>query len=1167
MKTQHAPGLALRVPTIAIALTALMSVSTVLFGDTEERMIYTFGTINASDVAVDGAGNVYGTDDSNHRIWRINTQGVITTFAGTTGVGGYGGDGGPATAARLNGPAGMAMDGAGNVYVADYRNYRIRRIDTQGVITTFAGTGEWGDGGDGGPATEAWFRYPGGVAVDGAGNVYVGDRHRIRRIDTQGVITAFAGTGEWGYSGDGGPATEAEFYDITGVDVDGAGNVYVTDRHRIRRIDTQGVITTFAGTGEWGYSGDGGPATEAEFYDITGVDVDGAGNVYVTDRHRIRRIDTQGVITTFAGTGEWGYSGDGGPATEARLNDPDGLAVDGAGNVYVADRGNEVVRVILAPGARTPFTQWFPHFANGDSTVSDLVLVNVDTKRITPVVRFYDPNGEQISADSLVDITGDLELASDGALSVTGGIPPLGERTISTHGRGASTTGSVRVASNGPVGGFLRFNSMVVGVAGVGAAEPVNDAIFPARRKKGGINTGAALRNLESDAITVTCRLMQGGEVRNNAKVELAGDGKLARFINELFPDADTSDFTGSVRCTAPEKLMFAGVTLEMDFVNRIFTTLPLVPIVSAELLGDIEARHVYIFAGRGGNDGYSGDGGPAAEAKFDSPSGVAVDGEGNVYVADYGNHRIRRIDTHGVITTFAGSGSTGIFSGGLSGDGGPATEAQLNYPRGVAVDAAGNVYVADSANDRIRRIDTQGVITTFAGSGEYGGQGGDGGPATEAQLNDPRGVAVDAAGNVYVGDLNNHRIRRIDTRGVITTFAGTGRGSYGGDGGPATLARLYYPKGVAVDAVGNVYVADSGNDRIRRIDTQGVITTFAGTGKEGYAGDGGPATEAQLSNPTGVAVDAVGNVYVADSSNRRIRHIDTHGMITTLGTGPARIPVYLSGFLGYVAVDGEGNLYISTGNRIQVIKPPGERIVTKEFPHFANGGSTVSDLVLVNVDTKAVTPVVRFYGSNGELIPADSVVDVTGDMELAADGSLFFTAGIPPLGERTISTHGRGALTSGSVRVVSDGTIGGILRFDIMAVGVAGVGAAEPVRGEMVFPARRKEGGINTGVALRNLHGDAIDLSCSLMVDGELLKTEVLKLAFRKQSARFINEIFPTVNTSNFSGTVHCTSSGYRGGTFAGVALEMDIGNRIFTTLPLVPRTVPVEVRTIWKR
>ena len=1140
MKDHSTGDLTRRLPAVGTAVVAFPAMFVVLLGDIEERHIYTFTTVVARDVAVDGADNVYVADYRNHRIRRIDTRGAITTIAGT-GRGGYGGDGGPATAAQLSSPEGVAVDGVGNVYVADFGNHRIRRIDTQGVITTIAGTGKYAYYyGDGGRATDTYLWEPRDVAVDGTGNVYVADINGIWRIDTQGMMTRLGNRGHGWQS----------------VAVDEEGNTYVSTEFHIERIDAQGVITTIAGTGSRGYAGDGGPATEAQFNNADDLAVDGAGNVYVADfgNHRIRRIDTQGVITTIAGTGSRGYAGDGGPATAAHLNFPAGVTVDATGNVYVAD---DVVRVVLAPGARIPFTQWFPHFANGDSTVSDVVLVNVDTKAVTPVIRFYGPNGEQIFGDSVVDITGDLELTADGSLSVTGGIPPLGERTISTNGRGALTSGSVRVASNGAIGGFLRFNSMLVGVAGVGSAEPVNDAIFPARRKEGGINTGAALRNLEPEAMTVTCRLMQGGEVRNNAKVELAGDGQQARFINELFPDADTSDFTGSVRCTAPLDKTFAGVTLEMDIGNRIFTTLPLVPIVSAELRGDIEARYVYTFAGTG-KLGYGGDGGPATDALLYLPRDVAVDSEGNVYVAD--EYRIRRIDTQGVITTIAGTGECCY-----GGDGGPATDAQLSA-NDVAVDATGNVYVAGYGH-RIRRIDTQGVITTIAGTGRRG-YAGDGGPATEAQFNDADDLAVDGAGNVYVADSRNHRIRRIDTHGVITTIAGTGERGYGGDGGPATDAQLS-ANDVAVDATGNVYVADSDNHRIRRIDTQGVITTIAGTGERGYGGDGGPATDAQL-DPSGVAADATGNVYVLDAENGRIRRIDAQGVITTLVPGPARVPVYGPG----VAVDGAGNVYVAgyANNRILLIRPAGERFVTKEFPQFANGDSTVSDLVLVNVDTKTVTPVVRFYCSNGELISADSVVEVTGDLELAADGSLFVTAGIPPLGERTISTHGRGALTSGSVRVISDGTIGGFLRFDIMAAGVAGVGAAEPARAEVVFPARRKEGGINTGVALRNLSPEAIELDCSLILDGDVLKTERMELAIRGQSARFINEMFPTTNTSNFSGSVHCavdrrSTSTIPGATFTGVVLEMDIGNRIFTTLPLVPRTVPVEVRKIWKR
>ena len=233
MKAQQVSVLARRIPTIAIALVMFVAEFTVLFGDVEESMIYTLASIDAVGVAVDGAGNVYVADYRNHRIRRIDPQGVITTFAGT-GKRGYAGDGGPATAAQLSYPWGVAVDGAGNVYVADYGNHRIRRIDPQGVITTFAGTGKRGYAGDGGPATEARFLGPCGLAVDGAGNVYVADRgnHRIRRIDTQGVITAIHWTRE------------------CGVAVDGAGNVFMTDsaNNQIWRIDPEGVSTIFAGT-------------------------------------------------------------------------------------------------------------------------------------------------------------------------------------------------------------------------------------------------------------------------------------------------------------------------------------------------------------------------------------------------------------------------------------------------------------------------------------------------------------------------------------------------------------------------------------------------------------------------------------------------------------------------------------------------------------------------------------------------------------------------------------------------------------------------------------------------------------------------------------------------------------------------------------------------------
>jgi hypothetical protein len=271
---------------------------------------------------------------------------------------------------------------------------------------------------------------------------------------------------------------------------------------------------------------------------------------------------------------------------------------------------------------------------------------------------------------------------------------------------------------------------------------------------------------------------------------------------------------------------------------------------------------------------GNSGDGGPAASSILNSPAGVAADSAGNVYIADTGNNRIRKVDIYGIITNFAGSASRIV---GNTGDGGRATAALLDYPTAVAVDPAGDVYIADTGNKRIRKVDTNGVITNFAGNamGTFGYTG-DGGPATSAYLADPTGVAADAAGDVYIDDYQADRIRKVDARGIITNFAGAPLPTpgYTGDGGPATSALLQAADAVAVDSTGNVFIVDWGNERIRKVDTAGIITTFAGSAGIGNSGDGGPATSATFSCPQGVTVDSSANVYISDGCTYRVREV-----------------------------------------------------------------------------------------------------------------------------------------------------------------------------------------------------------------------------------------------------------------------------------------------------
>ena len=470
------------------------------------------------------------------------------------------------------------------------------------------------------------------------------------------------------------------------------------------------------------------------------------------------------------------------------------------------------------------FTLDFAHFANGDGLTSDLVFVNVGTRPIRPALYFYDQEGEPMPAGSVVDITGDLEIREDGSLSIQTEMEPLGELTISTHGQGELVSGSVRVVAFGPIGGVLRFNLPDIGVAGVGASPPVSDAVFPVRRREGGINTGVAIHNLGTSAELVRCELMREGVLRDAASIPLEANGQASWFIDEVFTGADTSGFAGSVHCDAAGPGMFTAVALELDAVNRVFTTLPVFP-----------ARRA---------------GGRAAE-------------------------------------------------------------------------------------------------------------------------------------------LN--------------------------------------------------------------------------------------------------------------------------------------------------------------------------------FAHFANGDGLTSDLVFVNLSTERsrpaptpfhsdilpARPALYFYGTGGQPMSAESVVDITGDLEIMEDGGLTVRTEMEPLGVLTISTHGRGELVSGSVKVVADEPIGGVLRFNLPEIGVAGVGVSLPVH-DALFPVRRQEEGINTGVAIHSLGEEAIAVTCELMQGGAVLDDVSIPLAANGQSSWFINEVFTGADTSDFVGSVRCTAPGE--GMFTGVAVELDAANRIFTTLPVVP-------------
>jgi uncharacterized protein (TIGR03437 family) len=630
-----------------------------------------------SAVVVDGLGNTYAADPENNVVLRVSPGGMLTIVAGN-GYGGFSGDGGPATKASLSSPEGIAIDSAGNLYIADSLNSRIRKV-SGGTITTVVGSGKSGFSGDGGPATNAALSDPGGVAVDAAGNIYVVDteNERIRKI-SGGVITTIAGNGALGFSGDGGPATSASFFQPQAVAIDSGGNLYIADalNNRVRKI-SNGQITTVAGNGSARYSGDGGPAVSASLNFPFGLTVDAAGNLYIADafNNRIRKV-SGGVITTVAGNGNARFTGDGGPANSAAIDFPSGVAVDASGIIYIADTYNNRIRVVSGGSISTAAGNGAYLFA-GDGGLAKNASINL------PAGVAMDAAGTLYIADSLNNrirkVSGGMitTVAGNGNPGFSGdGGPAINASLYYPQGVAVDSAGNLYIADSSNNRIRKVSGGVITTVAGNGVEGFSGDGGSPASASLYG-PLGVAVDSSNNlyiaDAYNNRIRKIAGGiitTVAGNGNAGFSGDGGAATSASLSNPGGVAVDSIGNFYIADSSN-------------NRI---------------RKVSGGAITTVAGNG-NAGFSGDGGAPVSASLYDPAGVGIDSAGNIYIADSLNNRIRMV-AGGIIATVAGNGE-----GAYSGDGGAAAAASLYYPYGVAMDSHGDLFIADGDNNRIREV------------------------------------------------------------------------------------------------------------------------------------------------------------------------------------------------------------------------------------------------------------------------------------------------------------------------------------------------------------------------------------------------------------------------------------------------------------------------------
>ncbi|MGA2174598.1 MAG: immunoglobulin domain-containing protein [Verrucomicrobiota bacterium] len=958
---------------------------------------------NPAHLSVDTHGNVFIADFGTNCIRKVNAAGIITTVAGK-GRRGYSGDGGQGTNASLNMPDGVAADALGNLFIADTDNDRIRKVNTNGIITTFAGYLTNGYTGDAGQATNARLYAPESVAVDATGQLFIADTYnnRIRKVATNGIITTVAGSGPsypsvGSYAGDGGPATSAKLNVPSGVALDGSGDLFIADsgNNRIREVGTNGIISTVAGNGKDGYSGDGVAATNTSLFHPYDVVLDIYGNLFIADgeNRRIRRVSTNGIITTVAGGGyESGFVGQN--ATNAYLGDPIGLAADAYGNIFMTQSVVEpprIAKVILQGPAFLVNNVAFNNAGNYDVIVTG--PYGSVTSAVATLTVLYPPS---ITVQPASEAAG---IGYSAAFTVTAdGTDPLSYQWQfdGTNLSGATdsiltlTNVSTNEAGNYTVVVTNNYGSVTSAVAAltVGLA-PVIDS-EPASQTALAAGTASFTVAVSGTGPFTYQWQLNGVSFPNPVIITVAGEDTGGWATNTMLDDpcAVAMDAMGNLFVTDQYNNRICKVA-----VNGILTT--------------VAGKVTYDSFGS-----YSGDGGAATSASLALPAAVAVDNLGNLFIADMLNNRIRQVNTNGIITTIAGNGKYGYF-----GDGGAGTNAELNGPSGVAVDIYGNLFIADSGNNCIRKLAANGIITTVAGNGTNGFSG-DGGPAANALLSYPGGLALDASGNLFIADQYNQRIREVATNGIITTVAGDGgSGGYSGNGGPATNASLYYPTAVAVDASGSLFIADGNNSVIREVGTNGIITTVAGRGGVGgYSGDGGPAVNAELGYPQGLAVDSLGNVIIADTDNGRVRQTKVGGVINTvagggIGDGGAAVNACIREPIA-VALDPSGNLlYCDVGNDlVREIRTNGITSTVAgngSYGYTGNGGpatnATMSEPVAVAADNLGnlfivdlENDVIRKVGTNGIITTAaGGGTNSSGNGVLATNASLSSPRGL----------------------------------------------------------------------------------------------------------------------------------------------------------------------------